>query len=970
MRSERQRSADVPHSNSTIKFLIGIGVGIAFGWLGTLFRRRPGTTEATVAVDERQDNEEHSRTQTTYSLDSRETQSNVTPVLLREPTPGDQSRQTSDAPATQLPPIEANLTTWALPLEGCPQQWRADELNAELGSAENASTIHDDYEFASDRVEQRPLVGDDEIKVRTAFASKLELPTQQANQTTVGSISTLQVSPPEDDVIEGDSGGCSLPNSALNNSVGASLSLSDSEGFRENDPVLPDVSSISKSQQELIIERPRALPDSAPSRSFVTAVQGADELIDPEPQLRSSNEDFPSEIGEKPTARSSSYRARTAESPQEYTGRHFEQLPTTYLEWNRRLTEHVIVSAQKNEDVFLSITPTILASVATLFSENSLPSPEVEADFTAAIGSAYALVIAQDGRLRTLRRTDAQGQPLCVGFLAASVLAAYGMHSDEDASGGAYYFRLAGILGCDMAGSHPQGFDPAVFESLWVFFQKWLADTMGARLAMPGAEVGIRRFVALPLMHVPLRRLDIEKLPSFFVWAGYSAGARVHEKKLLYDLERWTRSYSAFSSAGLSALTDERRHAVASQVAQELAAWDGSSTESSGRRSASVELLLDILRYRPDFSYLPRRPIGFPQSFDDGEHVFNAADDGWYEQFPVPPSAGPELANGFEWKGRQEYSFRRPPSAVVPLAAHPDYSFFVSRSNLLRGACCAVLIQDGLATTAAGYLSLITNSTCSPISHPNIPLGWKLFANVRPQRRAEIPKGLDALDLDTQVSIICSGGLRVGRRREWLAGAPPKIVVTGLEEGDVVRVDGHIAVLSEDGFVQRNGHSFEPGVHLVEAGGQRTSFEIVNARIGDISPLRLESRRYVTLPQGRWALLGAMPGEASGLISVGRHGLMHTAEFDPVWAVSVRSGPGAVVVSLKASPSPPHPVARFGSKRAAAVQRWVNLVYDAAIRRPNLNSLFPTVIGDQITNAWGTYVKVAKQIKRDWRNSR
>jgi hypothetical protein len=272
--------------------------------------------------------------------------------------------------------------------------------------------------------------------------------------------------------------------------------------------------------------------------------------------------------------------------------------------------------------------------------------------------------------------------------------------------------------------------------------------------------------------------------------------------------------------------------------------------------------------------------------------------------------------------------------------------------------------------TTAEYLRQITNSVCTPISHPNIPIGWALFTDVRPQRRANVPDGLDALDLDTQVNIICSGGLRVGRRREWLAGAPPNIVITGLERGDEVKVDGIVVMLSQDGIVQRNGHSFEPGIHSIEAGGQRTTFEIVEPQIGNKVPLRPNPVRYVTLPQGQWTLIGAVPGEASGLITAGRQGVIRAPDFDPIWAISVGSGPGALVLSLKIPPRAPHSVVRLRPKREPGAQRWVGVVYEAAIRRPHLNSLFPTESNDQINTIWAAYVRIAKQIKREWRNSR
>ena len=163
-------------------------------------------------------------------------------------------------------------------------------------------------------------------------------------------------------------------------------------------------------------------------------------------------------------------------------------------------------------------------------------------------------------------------------------------------------------------------------------------------------------------------------------------------------------------------MTDERRHAVIAQIAHELAAWDGSVTESSGRRAASVGLMLDIIRYRPQLFYLPRRPVGFPAHFDDGVHVFDAGDDDWYEPLPVAAADGHELSDGFEWTSADNVSFRRPPAAVVPLGPSPDYTGFLSRSNLLRGTGCSVLCQEAIVQKAADYLRASTGRHSTPIS--------------------------------------------------------------------------------------------------------------------------------------------------------------------------------------------------------------------------------------------------------------
>jgi hypothetical protein len=817
----------------------------------------------------------------------------------------------------------------------------------------------------------------------------------------VGVLRELQTSVPHAEVSPGDSAGeivlqgepaARLPDTADSTPEGVQIHLasvgdsSDLQALRvlpsnpeterlhwdtpEEAVVAFGEASIAVAQEESIGDQLKA-PDITPDISLPYDHKESDSAIDVESDRPHEVDSTSNRAVEKPSTRPVIHRPKPAESTQEYVSSVASLLPSEYLRWNRWIFEQALAPTRKNQDVYLSITPTILAGIASNYTE-SPPSPQdAERAFVSAVAAAYGSIIARDGRLRELRACDAEGLPLCLAFLAISVLAAYRMQSDEEASGAAYYLRLAELLACEMVAGHPRGFDPDVFESLWIFVQRWLADKSGDRLAMPSPEGGIRRFVGLPLTHVPLRRLDIEKLSAFFVWAGYTHGVRVPETKLLFDLERWVRSYAVFSSAGVSAVMGERRRAVLVQIGHELGAWDGSVTESSGRRSASVGLMLDIVRYRPDLFYLPRRPVGFPVHFDDGVHVFDAGDDGWYEPLRVPVVDGLELSDGFEWRSEDSVSFRRPPASIVPLGPSPDYTGFLSRSNLLRGTGCAVLCQEAVVQKAADYLRATTGRQCTPVSDPHLPARWRLFANIKPEHRVDIPDGLEALTLASDVDIICVGGLRLGRRSEWLVGAPPKIIVTGLDKNEVAKLDGQVVRIDEDGVLQVNGHLLDPRVHVIDAGGLQRKIEIVEPRIGcrtrlnDLDP----DAHYLTLPAGQWYLVGPVPGQATGPIECLRPGRICNTDFDPVWAISFGAGPGANVIAIQRDPQPPRPITDVKVISPPHLQRWADIIYSASIRRPKFVSLLPNSDSRPIEAVWKMYMRSARQIKRQKRRS-
>ena len=249
-------------------------------------------------------------------------------------------------------------------------------------------------------------------------------------------------------------------------------------------------------------------------------------------------------------------RPTPAEDAREYVGpiQDVSEIDREYARWNKAIVEQQLLANPSSEEAYLCVNPRVLARV---FEEGGLGllAPEhAEREFSAAVANVYQRrVLGHSARLRVLRRCSSNGPPDCTAFLAGSVLAAFRMQSDEEASGNAYYRRLADLLGCETQGGHPVGFDPSVFESLWTYLYNWLHEVHGRRLAMPRGVVGFRRFVALPLAHVPLRSLDIDKLPAFFSWAEYQPGGRVRHDRLLADLKQWQQSRNMLTPTGARA---------------------------------------------------------------------------------------------------------------------------------------------------------------------------------------------------------------------------------------------------------------------------------------------------------------------------------------------------------------------------------------------------------------------------------
>lgn len=643
-------------------------------------------------------------------------------------------------------------------------------------------------------------------------------------------------------------------------------------------------------------------------------------------------------------------------------------LPSAYLLWNRVLAEYCLLeTTPATETAYLCITPSILAAALEAGGGTRLSPEDATLQFQSAISEAYnASVLASRVGLWNLSGDAEDGSPACVGILAASVLAAYRMRSDEEAGPNAYYARLAEILGCDLVGGRPRGFDLELFADLWDALADRLQTLSDRTLARPAGEPGLRRFVAYPLCHVPLRQLDVEKLPEFFDWARLEPGSRVGSSEVSEALGRWATGRGVLSRAGEQAINDERREAVAAQVALELEAWDGSSRDTGGRRTAAVHLLLDFVRRRPHLEFLARRPSSFPASFDAGVRQLEAGEQGWYDPVPVVPEDGAALKAGFVWtcSGLDGgFTLHRPPSDVVPLRPAADFSGYLSQRGLPLGLTSAVLCTAECEAGVSEYLTAATGERCHAIDDPDLPTGWRLFTPVRPSRRVPVPPGLEQLEVHVDASIVLQGGLRVGRRSAWLAGAPPRILVGGCEAASIDGaqapvVDGELRPTAPLGF----------GVHLVEAERARRRFEIVEpeGRWEETPALAADHSVAVALPSGDWWIVGAKLGSVARARG---HPRLAVVPFEPVWAIASTARRAPVVIALgRELPSPAK--AKPVDARDPRARVWAHAVYEAQIRRPRFATRDAAVDPHDVLDAWRKFAATARQLKRYWRRAR
>jgi hypothetical protein len=566
-------------------------------------------------------------------------------------------------------------------------------------------------------------------------------------------------------------------------------------------------------------------------------------------------------------------------------------LSEAYIQWNRAIAEHYFLEASDNNDVYLTITPRILGVAISKHRKTSISPDVAEKDFVKTVSEVYKTQVKTNGLQLTFRTTQ-QGKdswPKCIGFLALSVLAAYQMHSDEEIGANAYYQRLAILLGCNLDGNYPEGFALSQFEDLWKYLQN------KSPIATVKPESNSKRYVAYPLAHVPLRKIDVEKLPEFFATAGYEPESRVSHDKINADLNRLDY---AFSKPGRAALNDSRRKVAITEIAQELECWDGSVKEAIDRRSTRVEMLLEFRNRQPQLYYLPRQPLEFPEVFDDGVNRFESSEEGWYSLSPATREHGEALLNGFAWEStveRTQFVLKRSGTRAigfVPSNNH-SYSGYLSRPRLIRGAPCSVLVHESLLEQTEDYLNTITSSRCEARSHRELPEGWCLFSDLRIERYPEfLPPELSTLDIESSIDIITVGGLKLGRRNAWLLGAHPRLMVTGLDQGQQPTIDGQAVAITGDGLlVDEDNALSRPGIHTIEIGSFSKQIEMIEPEVSNVSTGwvfdRPNTSHQIALPQGAWKLIGATPGDLFEARSDAWNGFITDCPFQPIWAVSI-----------------------------------------------------------------------------------
>ena len=331
----------------------------------------------------------------------------------------------------------------------------------------------------------------------------------------------------------------------------------------------------------------------------------------------------------------------------------------TYDEWNNAIAEHFVSGLSSGSTVYLSVDEDALMDIGARFEQSESDSVNWVEDFKKAVRSKCVF----GNRVHPPRVFDHQSDqiPHCAAFLAAMVLAAHYMISEEIENETIlqtnYFKRLRQVLGLsDEETGRPEGLmPPGIEKDLWEKWNRWLISNGWLHSAEHG-QSNYNKFINYPLSQALLREADQEVLEHLFrqqvnsgqlsrVWDRNTIGFWVRRQQFgsrhLRDLiqENDFRRYEAVTDAVFEVYTSI-------DWGQEIDATSGKRRIGQRRMTAELYRVEDAIMGDLKYHLYPRQPKQFGGGTLELIHnstIYPLQEErqGWFMPlFPVNPAEG------------------------------------------------------------------------------------------------------------------------------------------------------------------------------------------------------------------------------------------------------------------------------------------------------------------------------------------
>lgn len=429
-------------------------------------------------------------------------------------------------------------------------------------------------------------------------------------------------------------------------------------------------------------------------------------------------------------------------------------------------------------------------------------------------------------------------------------------------------------------------------------------------------------------------------------------------------------------------------------------AESGAPSETPRQPRATRSLrLFPRLRFLPGstvaLSLVPRRLATMPEQlnlmFADGQSFsIRKIHDCWFsdveptslEQFLSQGSRATASTNGINhaWQasGQQLY---------VLSGANQISGFLAHNGKFEIGGHYAVLCRAAIKDQTEAILKEIGAKPKSVFTDADgLPKGLVCFKDIVPTRtRTSSIQGFELLSPQHRFDVQFSGGIRI-EGTTWLAGYPPEIQVTGVQDIQEVLIDGNPAKTDANGLIRASCWD-SPGRHVISYTRKYRSYEILEPD-GDWSPwechqIESDQATYQVCGASLWTrneqgdlipvsglfptnrfLLGAVPGEI--YISRDPHARRYSLSerplyvpFDPVWSLPhdpIHSDKRRETIQLLNGACPTYsPRLKLNTR----VMAWARLILDSGRKGLPLSST-----DSEAVNLWREYKDIARRLRR------
>lgn len=481
-----------------------------------------------------------------------------------------------------------------------------------------------------------------------------------------------------------------------------------------------------------------------------------------------------------------------------------------YDDWSKALSKYWLGVSSDGEAV-LALEPLILVDVAKEIGVDFECADDAVSSFIAAVRK-YQLI----GRPWRVETATGKRAPRFLILIAIQVFAASQM---DDAAGEytsrAYYVQLGKLVGDRAMGANFAADHGEEHRALWQHLRAWLTKH-DRTIHLPPDKKGTHdRNVGLPKSQALLRRADLALLPIFFRSCGYRPGADLSEDRVTNDVEIRRSNAECFpSNWARRVLEDEHRFQTAvRQIFNELQKWDGEwelATPGSNNRDKfgrnkcwfgiSAKRALLVAKLGRSIETSTSISVDDLQSLMSGKkdsngHRLNLIDGLFFGRFDADDCMYQQVS-GFEPGDRGLIAAdTRDPKSYNLLERLIECENVVTNSNYFAR-------EDefqGDVTPLTGIPEaclFVTFEVSDPLPYAFLvePLWHRFLKSPRPR-------------------LVPVGGLRFGRKKNWVEGAGPAIRIVGARLPSSITIDGQL--IKVDQRIVSHQTLSEPGEHTV-----------------------------------------------------------------------------------------------------------------------------------------------------------